>query len=176
MINGDMRALFDNLLEALMLNVAHLQTINTDSAVTEDAEAYRLEQRTQRLVEWAGRCLDKGFNDSELSMLGALPIANEEERANVGPAGERIKDWEELRHTLAHLWNAIDHLVDGFPETAGAELQACQAGIFWDSIDEMRADLDGTTTQSEPMLGGEQAADAPEAERQQEAQPPVADK
>ena len=77
---------------------------------------------------------------------GKRPIASDEDHVTVTPeGGERIKDWEELRHTLAHLWNAIDHLVDGFPESAGAELQDCLDPIFWNTTDEMRLHLDGRT-------------------------------
>ena len=148
---------------------------------TDDADLREALQGSLAYLEAAKQALPlAAFRDRLIEMLGRelakldAPIASDDERASVGPAGgERIKDWEELRHTLAHLWNAVDHLVDGFPESAGAELQDCMANIFWNSTDEMRADLDGTQA-NESMLGGEQAADAPEAEVE-EAKPPEVD-
>ena len=90
------------------------------------------------------------------------PIANEDACGNVGPAGgERLKDWEELRHTVSHLWLAIQHIADGAPQSAQRELEACESAIFFNSIDEMRGyDGQSSTEKDEPVQRSKQAPDA----------------
>lgn len=117
---------------------------------------------SQETDEW--RSAAERWRDTYYSEGDA--IALDVERVTVGPeGGDRIKDWEQLRYTLAHLWNAIDHLVDGFPESAAADLVDCQDAIFWDNTDRMRADLDGKTPRKvEPMQHEEQATETSEAQ------------
>ena len=175
MITGALRNRFTGLQEVLAAIDELLELVD----IADEQLLLAGKVKTER--EWVSERIDNGFNASELMdlaghdeharMLGRkLPIASDEDHVTVGPeGGERIKDWEELRHTLAHLWNAIDHLVDGFPESAGAELQDCLDPIFWNSTDEMRTDLDGRTQRRADAVPPKETQ-RPEEEGQQ-AQP-----
>ena len=170
MITGDLRNRFTGLQEVLAAIDELLELVDIAD------EQLLLAGKVKTEMEWVQNRIENGFNKSELMDLAGESdrkesrIASDEDHVTVTPeGGERIKDWEELRHTLAHLWNAIDHLVDGFPESAGAELQDCLDPIFWNSTDEMRTDLDGRTQRRADAVPPKETQ-RPEEEGQQ-AQP-----
>lgn len=59
--------------------------------------------------------------------LRAKPALEEDEADPIS-----IKTESEIRHAFAHLWYAVDDLIDGCPLAAREELRSIAGLIFWD--------------------------------------------
>lgn len=76
-----------------------------------------------------------------------------------------LKHNAQLRHVLAHLHQAIEHLAHGSTDAALHELESIEPMIFWESDEEMRAFLEGAEdgkSEAEEAAGVVQHVTTPE--------------